>query len=184
MIALIGLVFVAPLMLVIAAAIKLDSPGPVFFKQRRYGFNDRLIEVWKFLSTHSEATDADAVTQATRWDPRVTRVGRFLRKSSFDELPQLFNVLRGEMSIIGPGRTPLQPKPKASCFRTSWMYTRPDIVLSPESQAGRRSRDGEARRKPSTRSASALSMTSTTSTIGRCGSISSRIRKPDPASLD
>src|SRR5262249_37523846 len=101
-IALAALLFLAPLMLAVAAAIKLDSPGPVFFRQRRFGFNDRLIEVWKFRTMRSECADADANAQTTREDPRVTRVGHFLRKSSIDELPQLFNVLRGDMSIVGP----------------------------------------------------------------------------------
>jgi len=101
-IALAALAFVAPLMLVVAAAIKLDSPGPVLFKQRRFGFNDRLIEVWKFRTMAVDDDDGDTLLQATRDDPRVTRVGRFLRKSSIDELPQLLNVLRGDMSIVGP----------------------------------------------------------------------------------
>ena len=102
LIALAVLAFVAPLMLLVAAAIKLDSPGPIFFRQRRFGFNDQLIDVWKFRSMRVECADADAVVQATRNDPRITRVGRFLRKSSLDELPQLFNVLRGDMSVVGP----------------------------------------------------------------------------------
>jgi polysaccharide biosynthesis protein PslA len=96
------LALVAPLMLLVAAAIKLDSPGPVFFKQRRFGFNDQLIDVWKFRTMHSECIEANALVQATRHDPRVTRLGRFLRKASLDELPQIFNVLKGDMSIVGP----------------------------------------------------------------------------------
>ncbi len=101
-IALLALAFVAPLLLVIAAAIKFDSPGPVLFRQRRLGFNDQPIEIWKFRTMRSECADADADRQTTRDDPRVTAVGRFLRTSSLDELPQLFNVLRGDMSIVGP----------------------------------------------------------------------------------
>jgi polysaccharide biosynthesis protein PslA len=101
-IALLALTFIAPLLLVIAAAIKFDSPGPVFFRQRRLGFNDQPIQVWKFRTMRSECTDLDADRQTTRDDPRVTAVGRFLRMSSLDELPQLFNVLRGDMSIVGP----------------------------------------------------------------------------------
>jgi Undecaprenyl-phosphate glucose phosphotransferase len=100
--ALMALVLVAPLMLVIAAAIRIETPGPVLFRQRRVGFNDHLIEVWKFRTMRMECADADAKQQTTRSDPRVTRIGRFLRKSSLDELPQLFNVLRGDMSIVGP----------------------------------------------------------------------------------
>jgi Undecaprenyl-phosphate glucose phosphotransferase len=98
----IALLFMAPLMLVVAAAISIDSPGPVLFKQRRFGFNNNLIEVWKFRTMRTDCADADADVQTTKQDPRVTRVGRFLRKSSLDELPQLINVLRGEMSIVGP----------------------------------------------------------------------------------
>jgi Undecaprenyl-phosphate glucose phosphotransferase len=116
-IALAALAFVAPLMLSIAIAIKLDSRGPVFFKQRRFGFNDRPIDVWKFRTMRLECTDADAVLQATRRDPRVTRVGRFLRKSSLDELPQLFNVFKGEMSIVGPRPHAMATKAEGKLFQ-------------------------------------------------------------------
>lgn len=91
-----------PLMAVVAAAIKIESKGPVFFRQPRYGFNNQLIEVLKFRTMHSDQQDTDANRLTERGDPRVTRVGNFLRKSSLDELPQLFNVLRGEMSLVGP----------------------------------------------------------------------------------
>jgi Undecaprenyl-phosphate glucose phosphotransferase len=102
---LVGAVLVAllsPLIGIIALAIKLDSPGPVFFRQRRYGFNNNAIVVWKFRTMLHRPDDESVVPQATRNDPRVTRVGRFLRRSSLDELPQVFNVLRGEMSLVGP----------------------------------------------------------------------------------
>ncbi|ESQ83938.1 hypothetical protein AEAC466_11455 [Asticcacaulis sp. AC466] len=92
----------APLMLVVAALIKLDSPGPVFFRQRRHGFNNEAIMVWKFRSMYTHLTDHTAAQQVTKGDPRVTRIGRFIRKTSIDELPQLFNVLAGEMSLVGP----------------------------------------------------------------------------------
>jgi lipopolysaccharide/colanic/teichoic acid biosynthesis glycosyltransferase len=82
--------------------IKLDSPGPVFFRQRRHGFNGREIEVWKFRTMFADQTDDRCKQQTRRDDPRVTRLGRLLRKTSIDELPQLFNVLAGEMSIVGP----------------------------------------------------------------------------------
>jgi len=91
----------APVMALVAAAIKLDSPGPVFFRQRRRGLNQRIIEVMKFR-TMSVMEDGCEVRQATRDDPRITRVGRVLRRSSLDELPQLLNVLKGEMSLVGP----------------------------------------------------------------------------------
>ena len=90
-------------MAVIAIAIKLDSRGPVLFKQKRYGFNNDLIEVYKFRSMYVEQTDATASKLVTKDDPRVTRVGRFIRKTSLDELPQLFNVVfKGNLSLVGP----------------------------------------------------------------------------------
>lgn len=92
----------SPLMLLIALAVKLDSPGPVLFRQKRYGYNNRLIEVYKFRSMYQHMSDADAQRQTTREDPRITRVGGFIRKTSLDELPQLFNVLGGSMSMVGP----------------------------------------------------------------------------------
>jgi len=98
----IGLIFLAPVMLLVALAIKLDSRGPVLFRQKRYGYNNRLIEVFKFRSMHQHQADANAEKQTTRGDPRITRVGRFIRRTSLDELPQLFNVLGGSMSMVGP----------------------------------------------------------------------------------
>ncbi|MBO6836819.1 MAG: undecaprenyl-phosphate glucose phosphotransferase [Alphaproteobacteria bacterium] len=101
----IGLVItlmIAPVLLGIAVAIKLDSRGPVFFKQRRTGYNNQLIEVLKFRTMYVEDNDADGVRLTQRNDPRVTRVGGVLRRWSLDELPQFLNVLRGDMSIVGP----------------------------------------------------------------------------------
>lgn len=95
------LVLTAPLLLLCAIAIKLDSTGPVFFKQRRRGLNQKVIEVLKFR-TMTVMEDGSEVRQATKDDARITRIGSFLRRSSLDELPQLFNVLRGEMSLVGP----------------------------------------------------------------------------------
>ena len=86
----------------IAAAIKLDSPGPVLFRQRRYGLNNEMIEVFKFRTMRADATDRNAERLTARNDPRVTRVGAFLRRTSLDELPQFLNVLRGDMSVVGP----------------------------------------------------------------------------------
>ncbi len=97
-----ALAFLAPLMGVIAVAIKLDSSGPVFFQQKRIGFNNNLIEVLKFRTMHATATDSDASVQVKKDDERVTRVGALLRRTSLDELPQLLDVLRGDMSIVGP----------------------------------------------------------------------------------
>jgi Undecaprenyl-phosphate glucose phosphotransferase len=96
------LALASPVMLAIALAIKATSKGPVFFKQRRYGFNNELIEVYKFRSMYAEQTDNSASKLVTRDDPRVTPLGRFIRKTSLDELPQLINVLKGDLSLVGP----------------------------------------------------------------------------------
>ncbi len=97
----VGLIALCPLFVLVAILIKLDSSGPVLFRQTRCGYNTRRFEIYKFRSMNV-LENADVVTQARRFDNRVTRVGRFLRSTSIDELPQLWNVLRGEMSIIGP----------------------------------------------------------------------------------
>jgi undecaprenyl-phosphate galactose phosphotransferase/putative colanic acid biosynthesis UDP-glucose lipid carrier transferase len=96
-----GLVALLPLMILSAIAIKLESEGPVLFRQRRNGFNSKPFMIYKFR-TMSVMEDGGDLRQATRGDPRVTRIGGFLRKTSIDELPQLLNVLRGEMSLVGP----------------------------------------------------------------------------------
>jgi putative colanic acid biosynthesis UDP-glucose lipid carrier transferase len=96
------LILMLPLMCACALMIKLDSPGPVLFRQKRYGFNNNEITVFKFRTMAHEPAPDPNVPQARRNDPRITRVGAFLRRSSLDELPQLFNVLRGEMSLVGP----------------------------------------------------------------------------------
>jgi putative colanic acid biosynthesis UDP-glucose lipid carrier transferase len=95
------LLALGPVMLVIAASIKLGSPGPVLFRQRRYGLDGRHIVVWKFR-TMTVVEDGSEVRQATRDDQRITRLGHFLRRTSLDELPQLFNVIGGSMSLVGP----------------------------------------------------------------------------------
>jgi Undecaprenyl-phosphate glucose phosphotransferase len=98
-----ALLLAAPLMIVVAILVKLDSRGPVLFKQRRHGFNNELIEVYKFRSLYADMTDQSASKSVTKDDPRVTRVGRFIRKTSIDELPQLINVvLKGDLSLVGP----------------------------------------------------------------------------------
>ena len=101
-IAALALVLLAPVMAAVAIAIRLDSRGPVLFKQKRYGFNNELIEVYKFRSMYTDLCDAKAARLVTKDDPRVTKVGRFIRKTSLDELPQLFNVLKGNLSLVGP----------------------------------------------------------------------------------
>jgi exopolysaccharide biosynthesis polyprenyl glycosylphosphotransferase len=98
-----ALIVLSPIMLAVAIAIKLDSKGPVLFKQRRYGFNNELVEIYKFRSMYTEQTDRTAAKLVTRDDPRVTRVGRFIRRTSLDELPQLLNVVfTGNLSLVGP----------------------------------------------------------------------------------
>lgn len=91
-----------PIMIACAIAVKITSKGPALFIQKRHGFNNEVIKVLKFRSMYTEQSDPTAKKAVTKNDPRVTPVGRFLRKSSLDELPQLFNVLRGELSLVGP----------------------------------------------------------------------------------
>lgn len=97
-----GLIALSPVMLVTAIAIKANSKGPVIFRQKRFGFNNEVIDVLKFRSMYVDQADVAAKKVVTKNDPRVTSVGRFIRKSSIDELPQLVNVLRGELSLVGP----------------------------------------------------------------------------------
>ncbi|MCG6857840.1 MAG: undecaprenyl-phosphate glucose phosphotransferase [Salaquimonas sp.] len=98
----VAIVALSPLMAATALAIRLESKGPAIFRQKRFGFNNEVIEVLKFRSMYHEMSDPDAKQVVTKGDPRVTRVGRFIRKTSIDELPQLFNVLKGELSLVGP----------------------------------------------------------------------------------
>jgi Undecaprenyl-phosphate glucose phosphotransferase len=107
------LVILSPLLGLIALAVKLDSRGPVLFRQIRHGFNNEPIEVYKFRSMYVDQTDALGLKLATRDDPRVTRIGRFIRKTSLDELPQLFNVaIKGNLALVGP--RPHAPQCKAA----------------------------------------------------------------------
>ncbi len=96
------LILASPIMAIVAIAIRLESRGPIFFRQKRYGFNNELIEVLKFRSMYVDQQDATASKLVTRDDPRVTRVGRIIRRTSLDELPQLINVVQGQMSLVGP----------------------------------------------------------------------------------
>ncbi len=109
-VALVALVLLSPVMVITAIAIKLESKGPVFFVQNRHGFNNELIRIYKFRSMRTDMLDASAAKLVTKNDPRVTRVGKIIRKTSIDELPQLFNVLKGELSIVGPRPHALQAK--------------------------------------------------------------------------
>ena len=98
----VALVLLAPLLLAVAVAIRLESPGPVLFRQMRVGQGNRQFRIFKFRSMRAEASDADGRQSTGRSDDRITRVGRIIRRTSIDELPQLLNVLRGEMSMVGP----------------------------------------------------------------------------------
>ncbi len=105
------LILLAPVMALVAIAIKLDSRGPVLFLQKRYGFNNERIDVFKFRSLFHDQADPLASKVVTKDDPRVTRVGRFIRKTSLDELPQLFNVVfKGNLSLVGPRPHAVQGK--------------------------------------------------------------------------
>ncbi|MBV8165621.1 MAG: exopolysaccharide biosynthesis polyprenyl glycosylphosphotransferase, partial [Alphaproteobacteria bacterium] len=103
----IALVALSPLLAIVAVAIKLDSPGPVFFRQKRHGFNNTEFEVYKFRSMKVDQLDHSGARQASRNDSRITKLGALLRASSIDELPQLINVLKGDMSIVGPRPHPI-----------------------------------------------------------------------------
>jgi Undecaprenyl-phosphate glucose phosphotransferase len=106
-----------PVMALIAIAIKLESRGPVLFKQKRYGFNNDMIEVYKFRSMYVDAADETAEKLVTKNDPRVTRVGRIIRKASLDELPQLFNVvIKGNLSLVGPRPHAVNAKAEARLY--------------------------------------------------------------------
>lgn len=109
-VAITALVLLSPIMIGTAIIIKATSKGPVFFKQKRHGFNNELIEIYKFRSMYTDMGDAKASKLVTRNDPRVTLIGRIIRKTSIDELPQLFNVLKGQLSIVGPRPHALEAK--------------------------------------------------------------------------
>jgi putative colanic acid biosysnthesis UDP-glucose lipid carrier transferase len=97
-----AVILFGPIMLIIAVAIWIESPGPVIFKQKRYGYNNKIFEIYKFRSMTHSAQHEGKTKQAVKNDPRVTKVGKFIRKTSLDELPQIFNVLNGSMSLVGP----------------------------------------------------------------------------------
>jgi exopolysaccharide biosynthesis polyprenyl glycosylphosphotransferase len=130
-VAVIALALAAPVLVLIAIAIKLTSPGPVFFLQERYGWRKRRFRMIKFRTMVSDAEALQASLEARneaggpvfkiRDDPRVTRLGRFLRKTSLDELPQLWNVLRGDMSLVGPRPLPMRD---VSRFSEAWLMRR------------------------------------------------------------
>ncbi len=131
-VAMAALVVLGPMMLLIAAWVQLDSPGPVLFRQRRVGLGGREFRMLKFRTMRQEVAEQVGCRQATRRDERVTRVGAFLRRASFDELPQLFNVLRGDMSLVGP-----RPHAPGTCAGG-----RPFEVIVPSYPARHRVRPG------------------------------------------
>jgi Undecaprenyl-phosphate glucose phosphotransferase len=110
------LVILSPLLALIALAIRLDTPGPVLFRQPRLGFNNRIFTCYKFRTMHHGMTDPLGDQQATRGDLRITRLGKWLRALSLDELPQLLNVLRGDMSVVGPRPHPSNTKAADKLF--------------------------------------------------------------------
>ena len=127
----VGLILLAPMFLAVALLVKLDSPGPVLFAQTRVGRQGRLFRCWKFRSMFNDAEARKAellannemrggTTFKMKRDPRITRVGRFIRKASIDELPQLWNVLSGEMSLVGPR----PPVPQEVAEYTAWQRQR------------------------------------------------------------
>lgn len=111
-----ALLFLAPVMLLVAVAIRLESPGPALFRQKRIGRQNRLFDIFKFRSMRVEACDLGGKRSATRDDDRITRVGRFIRRTSIDELPQLLNVLKGDMSIVGPRPHAVHSTAKSKLF--------------------------------------------------------------------
>jgi len=96
------LIVISPLLLALAIGVKLSSPGPVFFRQKRLGWDGKTFEIYKFRSMRVHKESAGQVVQAKRNDPRLTRIGAWMRRTSLDELPQFINVLQGRMSIVGP----------------------------------------------------------------------------------
>ncbi len=115
-IALCAVIALSPVMLAVALAVKWESRGPVIFRQKRFGFNNQLVEVYKFRSMYTDMADAGASKLVTRDDPRVTRVGRIIRRTSLDELPQLFNVLTGTLSLVGPRPHATQAKAAGTLY--------------------------------------------------------------------
>jgi Undecaprenyl-phosphate glucose phosphotransferase len=115
-IALVAIIVFSPIMAAVAIAVRAESKGPIIFKQKRFGFNNELIEVYKFRSMFTEMSDASATKLVTKNDPRVTKVGRIIRKTSMDELPQLFNVLTGQLSLVGPRPHATQAKAAGTLY--------------------------------------------------------------------
>ena len=125
LVSLLGLILTSPILLVTALAIRMEDHGPVFYRQKRATYGGRVFEVYKFRSMRAQAGDIHV--SATKGDQRITRVGRIIRKFRIDELPQLFNVLKGEMSIVGP--RPALPREVAQYTAYEWqrLYVTPGL---------------------------------------------------------
>ena len=163
------LVVLSPFLALIALAIRLDSPGPILFRQPRLGFNNRLFTCYKFRSMHNGMRDLLGERQATRGDPRVTRLGKWLRALSVDELPQLLNVLQGDMSLVGPRRIRPTPRRRTNCSPMWSQNTLSATALSPGSQDGRKLTDGVAKRRLWSRSKTGSPAIWPTLRTGLCG---------------
>ncbi len=120
------LLMIFPILIVVALAVKLDSPGPIFFRQNRAGWSGKTFKIWKFRSMFVHQEEAGKLKQASKGDSRITRVGAFIRKTSLDELPQIFNVLTGDMSLVGPRPHAIQHDTEYSA-RISEYFTRHQI---------------------------------------------------------
>jgi len=126
--ALLILALISPLLLVVALAIKITSPGPVIFKQRRLGLHGKVFYLYKFRSMIPDAEQIGSGMYVEKNDPRITKIGYFLRKTSIDELAQLFNVLRGEMSLVGPRPAPLHHYSKYNNRQRKRLNVKPGIT--------------------------------------------------------
>ncbi|HOY71203.1 MAG TPA: undecaprenyl-phosphate glucose phosphotransferase [Methylotenera sp.] len=120
------LLMIFPILILVAIAVKLDSPGPIFFRQSRAGWSGKTFKIWKFRSMYVHQEEAGKLKQASKGDSRITRVGAFIRKTSLDELPQVFNVLTGDMSLVGPRPHAIQHDKEYS-ERISEYFTRHQI---------------------------------------------------------
>jgi hypothetical protein len=173
------LVLLSPIMALVALAVKLDSPGPVLFLQKRYGFNNERIDVYKFRSLYHDQADPLAAKVVTKGDKRVTRVGRFIRKTSLDELPQLFNVVFKEICRSSARALMLcKASFRTACSTMLSTATSHAIASSRASPDGRRSTAGAAKSIPTRRSRSASSSICTISRTGRfCSTFTSSSRR-------
>ncbi len=123
-----GLVVLAPLFLIIAVLIKIDSPGPVFFRQERAGKNGKIFKIWKFRTMIKGAEKSGLGYKVARNDPRITRIGKILRRLGIDEFPQLINVIFGEMSLVGPRPTLPYQVEKYSEFEKRRLGVKPGMI--------------------------------------------------------